>query len=210
MDAHLTAKVAAVACLQLVVDRLLGVDRLGFLAFDLAVNDCRSFCYSNVDLGGQSGFQLLAFDVPLCPLKIRPRIKLPDQAFFGFSALRIWNTSWMMLFAFNLGLRPMISDAAATAIQKIGLARIASMTGKVVLPSLAPQFQLDQADIVIHNLVFNVTKLFLNQLLVAQHIVQLGRDGVAKVENASASTANSKDNDASQSLLTDAAPKPWL
>jgi hypothetical protein len=56
----------------------------------------------------------------------------------------------------------MISDAAATAIQKIGLARIASMTGKVVLPSLAPQFQLDQADIMIHNLVFNVTKLFLD------------------------------------------------
>ena len=36
------------------------------------------------------------------------------------------------------------------------------MTGKVVLPSLAPQFQLDQADIMIHNLVFNVTELFLN------------------------------------------------
>jgi hypothetical protein len=35
-----------------------------------------------------------------------------------------------MLLAFHLGLRPMISDAAATAIQKIGLARIASMTGK--------------------------------------------------------------------------------
>ena len=28
--------------------------------------------------------------------------------------------------------------------------------------------------------------------------------------NASASAANSKDNNASQSLLTDAAPKPWL
>jgi hypothetical protein len=50
----------------------------------------------------------------------------------------------------------------------------------------------------------------LNHLLVAEHIVQLGWDGVAEVENASASTANSKDNDASQSLLTDAAPKPWL
>ena len=62
----------------------------------------------------------------------------------------------------------------------------------------------------IHNLVFNVTKLFLDQLLVAQHVIQLGWDGVAEVKNASASTANSKDNDASQSLLTDAAPKPWL
>jgi hypothetical protein len=62
----------------------------------------------------------------------------------------------------------------------------------------------------IHNLVFNVTKLFLDQLLVAQHVIQLGWDGVAEVENASASTANSKDNDASQSLLTNAAPKPWL
>jgi hypothetical protein len=61
----------------------------------------------------------------------------------------------------------MISDAAATAIQKIGLARIASMTKKVVLPSLAAEFQLDQADIMIHNLVFNVTDLFLNNLLVA-------------------------------------------
>ena len=93
MDAHLTAKVAAVACLQLVVNRLLGVDRLGFLAFNLAVNDSRSFGYSNVDLGGQCGLKLLTFDVPLCPLKIRARIKLPDQAFFGFSDRRIWNTS---------------------------------------------------------------------------------------------------------------------
>jgi hypothetical protein len=25
----------------------------------------------------------------LCPLKIRPRIKLPDQPFFGFSVRRI-------------------------------------------------------------------------------------------------------------------------
>ena len=210
MDAHLTAKVAAVACLQLVVNRLLGVDRLGFLAFDLAVNDSRSFGYSNVNLDGQGSFKLLAFDVPLCPLKIRARIKLPDQPFFGFSVRRIWNTSCTMLLAFHLGLRPMISDAAATAIQKIGLARIASMTGKMVLPSLAPQFQLDQADIMIHNLVFNVTKLFLDQLLVAQHVIQLGWDGVAEVKNTSASTANRKDNDASQSLLTDAAPKPWL
>lgn len=62
----------------------------------------------------------------------------------------------------------------------------------------------------IHNLVFNVTKFFLDQLLVAEHIVQLGWDGVAQVENASTSTANRKDYDASQSLLTDAAPKPWL
>jgi hypothetical protein len=104
----------------------------------------------------------------------------------------------------------MISDAAATAIQKIGLARIASMTGKVVSPSLAPEFQLDQADIMIHNLVFNVTKLLLDQLLAAQHVVQLGWNGVAEVKNTSASTANGKHDDASQSLLTDAAPKPWL
>ena len=62
----------------------------------------------------------------------------------------------------------------------------------------------------IHNLVFNVTELFLDQLLVAQHVIQLGWDGVAEVENASASTADSKNNDASQSLLTNAAPKPWL
>jgi hypothetical protein len=62
----------------------------------------------------------------------------------------------------------------------------------------------------IHNLVFNVTKLFLDQLLVAQHVVQLGWDGVAEVKNTSASTADSKHDDASQSLLTDAAPKPWL
>jgi hypothetical protein len=104
----------------------------------------------------------------------------------------------------------MISDAAATAIQKIGLERIASMTGKVVSPSLAPQFKLDQADIMIHNLVFNVTELFLDQLLIAEHVIQFGWDGVAQVENTSASTANSKDNNASQSLLTNAAPKTWL
>jgi hypothetical protein len=93
LDAHFTAKVAAVACLQLLVYRLLGVDRLWLLAFDLAVNDCRSFGYSNINLGGQRGLKLLTFDVPLCPLKIRSRIKLPDQPFFGFSDRRIWNTS---------------------------------------------------------------------------------------------------------------------
>jgi len=88
LDAHLTAKVAAVACLQLVVNRLLGVDRFWLLAFDLAVNDSRSLGYSNVNLGGQGGFKLLTFDVPLCPFKIRARIKLPDQPFFGFSVRR--------------------------------------------------------------------------------------------------------------------------
>ena len=93
MDAHLTAKVAAVACLQLVVNRLLGVDRLGFLAFDLAINDGCGFGYSYVDLGGQRCLELFTCDVPLCPLKIRPRIERPDQAFFGFSVRRIWNTS---------------------------------------------------------------------------------------------------------------------
>ena len=64
------------------------------------------------------------------------------------------------------------------------------MTGKVVSPSLAPQFQLDQADIMIHNLVFNVTKLFLDQLLIAEHIVQFGWNGVTQVKNASSSTAD--------------------
>jgi hypothetical protein len=93
LDAHLTAKVAAVACLQLVVDWLLGVNRLWLLAFNLAVNDGCGLSYSNVNLGGQRGLKLLAFDVPLCPLKIRARIKLPDQPFFGFSDRRIWNTS---------------------------------------------------------------------------------------------------------------------
>jgi hypothetical protein len=62
----------------------------------------------------------------------------------------------------------------------------------------------------IHNLVFNVTELFLNQLLVAEYVIQLGWDGVAQVENASASTADRKHYDASNSFLTDAAPKPWL
>ena len=60
----------------------------------------------------------------------------------------------------------------------------------------------------IHNLVFNVTELFLDQLLAAQHVIQLGWDGVAQVKNASASTADSKYDDASQSFLTNAAPKP--
>jgi hypothetical protein len=75
--------------LQFVVDWLLGVDRFRFLAFNLAVNDSRRFRYSYIDLGGQGGFKLLAFDVPLCPLKIRARVERPDQPFFGFSALRI-------------------------------------------------------------------------------------------------------------------------
>jgi hypothetical protein len=66
LNAHFTAKVAAVACLQLVVYRLFGVDRLRFLAFDLAVDDSRSLSHSNVDLGGQRGFELFTCDVPLC------------------------------------------------------------------------------------------------------------------------------------------------
>jgi hypothetical protein len=71
------------------------------------------------------------------------------------------------------------------------------MTSTVILPSLAPEFQLDQADIVIHNLVFNVTDFFLNDLLVAEHVIQLGWDRVAKVEDASASATNGEDNNAS-------------
>jgi hypothetical protein len=63
---------------------------------------------------------------------------------------------------------------------------------------------------VVEHLVFNVTKLFLDQLLVAEHVVQLGWDGVAQVENTSASATNCQDNDASQCFLPHAAPKPWL
>ena len=62
----------------------------------------------------------------------------------------------------------------------------------------------------IHNLVFNVTELFLDQQLVAEHVIQLGWDGVAEVKDASSGAANSKHDDASQSFLTNAAPKPWL
>ena len=49
----------------------------------------------------------------------------------------------------------------------------------------------------IHNLIFNVTNLFLNHLLVAEHVVQFGWDGVAEVEDASASATNGEDYDAS-------------
>jgi hypothetical protein len=62
----------------------------------------------------------------------------------------------------------------------------------------------------VEHFVFNVTKLFLDQLLVAKYVIQLGWDGVAEVENTSASTADRQDYDASQSFLTNAAPKPWL
>jgi hypothetical protein len=70
LNAHFTAKVAAVACLQLVVNRLLGVNRLWLLAFNLAINDGGGLGYSNVNFGGQGALELLSFDVPLCPLKI--------------------------------------------------------------------------------------------------------------------------------------------
>jgi hypothetical protein len=70
LNAHFTAKVTAVTCLQLVVNRLLGVDRLWLLAFNFAINDGCGLGYSNVDLGGQSGFKLFACNVPLRPLKI--------------------------------------------------------------------------------------------------------------------------------------------
>jgi len=89
LDAHLAAKVAAIACLQLIINRLLSVDRLRFLEFNLTINDGCCLSYSNINFGGQCCLELFACDVPLCPLKIRPRIKRPDQAFFGFSALRI-------------------------------------------------------------------------------------------------------------------------
>jgi hypothetical protein len=89
LNAHFTAKVAAVTCLQLIVYWLLCVDRLGFLAFNLTINDSGSFGYSNVDLGGQRCLELFTCDVPLCPLKIRPCVERPDQPFFGFSVRRI-------------------------------------------------------------------------------------------------------------------------
>ena len=84
------------------------------------------------------------------------------------------------------------------------------MIGKVVSPSLAPKFQLDQSDIVIHHFVFNVTKLFLNHLLVAEHVIQLGWDCVTQVKNACTSTANGQYDDACNGVLAYAAPKPWL
>jgi hypothetical protein len=62
----------------------------------------------------------------------------------------------------------------------------------------------------VEHFVFDVTKLFLDQLLVAEYVVQFGWDGVAQVEDASTSAADSKDNDACQSFLTNAAPEPWL
>jgi hypothetical protein len=93
LNAHFTAKVTAVTCLQLIVNWLLGVDRLGLLAFNLAINDGCGFRYSNVDFGGQSGFKLFAFDVPLCPLKIRSRVKRPDQPFFALSRPSTWKTN---------------------------------------------------------------------------------------------------------------------
>jgi hypothetical protein len=49
----------------------------------------------------------------------------------------------------------------------------------------------------VEHFVFDVTKLFLNQLLVAEHVVQFGWDGVAEVEDASASATNGQDYDAS-------------
>jgi hypothetical protein len=54
---------------------------------------------------------------------------------------------------------------------------------------------------VLHNLVFNFTNLFLNHLLVAEHVIQLGWDGVAEVENASASTANCQEQRCQPKLL---------
>ena len=65
------------------------------------------------------------------------------------------------------------------------------MTRKVVSPSLAPQFQLDQADIVLHNLVFNIANLLLDNLLVTEYVIQLGWDGVAQIKNACSSAADS-------------------
>jgi hypothetical protein len=70
LNAHFTAKVAAIACLQLVVHRLLGVDRLWLLAFNLTINDSCGLSYSNINFGGQRSLELFACDVPLCPLKI--------------------------------------------------------------------------------------------------------------------------------------------
>jgi len=84
------------------------------------------------------------------------------------------------------------------------------MIGKVVSPSLAPKFQLDQSDIVIHNLIFNVAKFFLDQLLIAEHVIQLSWDRVAEVEDACTSTTDGEYDDACDGILTYATPKPWL
>jgi hypothetical protein len=89
LNPHLAAKVTAVTCLQLIIDWLLGVDRFWFLEFDLAVNDGRGLRYSHINLGRQSGLELFTCDVPLCLFQIAATVKRPDQAFFGFSALRI-------------------------------------------------------------------------------------------------------------------------
>jgi hypothetical protein len=42
---------------------------------------------------------------------------------------------------------------------------------------------------VVKNFVLNVTKLFLDQLLIAEYVIQFGWDGVAQVEDTSASAA---------------------
>jgi hypothetical protein len=62
----------------------------------------------------------------------------------------------------------------------------------------------------VEHFVFNVTKLFLDQLLIAEHVVQFGWDRVAEVEDASTSTTDGKYDDACNGVLTYAAPKPWL
>jgi hypothetical protein len=49
----------------------------------------------------------------------------------------------------------------------------------------------------IEHFVFDVTKLFLDHLLVAKHIIQLGWDGVAQVKDTSTGTADGKHDDAS-------------
>jgi hypothetical protein len=116
---------------------------------------------------------------------------------FGNKALPTSSRAWMIPFARTLGYRLNASEIAATAMA-IAAAVVGSMRNQKSAGSLPSQFQLDQADIVIDNLIFNVPKLFLNHLLIAEHVVQLGWDGVTKVEDASTGTADSQNNDASQ------------
>jgi hypothetical protein len=58
------------------------------------------------------------------------------------------------------------------------------------------------------HLVFNVTELFLDELLIAQHIVKLGWDGIDEIKDSSRCRTYRQNSNTSNCLLLDSTPPP--
>ena len=60
----------------------------------------------------------------------------------------------------------------------------------------------------VEHLIFNFPHLLLDELLIAQHIVKLGRNGIDEIKDASCCRTNGQNCKASQGFLLNPTPKP--